>query len=97
MRPIALIVWAILKREKGIDVMIAVDMLDLSVIQNKCDYCVLISGDADFVPVAQIIKKNRKKVFSASLRAGYSYELRSKLKFWVLSRNIMIDNCLKEE
>lgn len=90
-------VGSIKKREKGIDVMIAVDMLDLSVVQDKCDCCILISGDADFVPVSDIIKDKGKEVFSASLRVGYSFELRSKLKFFILNKNLIMDNCLKEE
>jgi len=83
------------KREKGIDTMIAVDMLDLSVVQNKCDCCILISGDADFVPVMDLIKKNGKRVFSASLTKGYSFELREKHKFMVLGRNLLLEECLK--
>jgi len=83
------------KREKGIDVMMAVDMLDLSVIQNKCDVCILISGDADFVPVARIIKDNGKEIYSAFLTKGYSYELRDKLDFFILNRDLLIKKCLK--
>ena len=83
------------KREKGIDVMIAIDMLNLSVVQNKCDCCILISGDADFIPVLDLIKKNGKKVFSAFLTRGYAYELRQRVKFFVLSANLLIRECLK--
>ena len=75
--------------------MIAIDMLDLSVVQNKCDCCILISGDADFIPVLDLIKKNGKKVFSAFLTRGYAYELRQKVKFFVLSANLLIRECLK--
>jgi len=38
------------KKEKGIDVKIAVDMIDYNLIKRECDKCVLISGDADFIP-----------------------------------------------
>lgn len=84
------------KKEKGIDVMIAVDMLDLSVVQGKCDCCILISGDADFIPVSSIIKSNGKEIYSAFLTKGYSYELREKLGFWILNRDFLIKNCLKD-
>ena len=83
------------KREKGIDVMIAVDMLNLSTIENKCDCCILVSGDADFVPVLDLIKKHGKSVYSSSLTKGYSYELREKHIFKVLDKNTIIENCLK--
>ena len=55
-------------------------MLDLSVIKNKCDCCILISGDADFVPASKLIKKSGKEVFSTSLTKGYSFELRKNMK-----------------
>lgn len=83
-------------REKGIDVMIAVDMLNLSVIEKECDRCILISGDADFVPASQIIKKHEKAVFSAFIPKGYSWELRKKLDFWTISKEFLRENCLKE-
>jgi len=82
------------KREKGIDVMIAVDMLEVA-IKNKCDCCIIISGDADFVPVLDLIKSNGKECASAFLTRGYSYELREKHKFMILSRNLIIEKCLK--
>ena len=75
--------------------MIAVDMLNLSTIENKCDCCILVSGDADFVPVLDLIKKHGKSVYSSSLTKGYSYELREKHIFKVLDKNTIIENCLK--
>jgi len=44
------------KKEKGIDVKIAVDMIRKCLIENECDICLLISGDADFIPAIQTIK-----------------------------------------
>jgi len=82
-------------REKGIDVMIAVDILSLSVIENKCDCCILVSGDADFVPVLNLIKKNNKNVFSAFVPKGYSLELRANTQFFVLNRELLLDECMK--
>ena len=49
------------KREKGIDVKIAVDMIRKSLIENECDVCLLISGDADFIPTIQTIKDAKKE------------------------------------
>jgi len=83
-------------REKGIDVMIAVDMLNLSVIEKECDCCILISGDADFIPASQIIKKHEKAIFSAFIPKGYSWELRKKLDYWTLGREFLLEKCMKE-
>jgi len=84
------------KREKGIDVMIAVDMLDLCVIKNKCNVCILISGDADYIHALDLIKKSGKEVATASVPPGYSYELRDRHKYFILGKNLLIENCLKD-
>lgn len=55
------------KREKGIDVMIAVDMIDLCLIQNKCDFCILISGDADYIHALDLIENRKKEVATTSV------------------------------
>jgi uncharacterized LabA/DUF88 family protein len=83
------------KKEKGIDVMIAVDMLNLSVIEQKCDCCILVSGDADFVPASQIVNKHGKAVYSTFIPKGYSWELRKNLKFWTLSKDFLLESCMK--
>ena len=58
-------------REKGIDVQIAVDMVEYS-IKNKCDAIVLVSGDSDFIPALKLVKNNDTATYSAFLRIGYS-------------------------
>lgn len=83
------------KREKGIDVMIAVDMLE-GAIKDEYDCCVLISGDADFVPALNLIRSNGKETCSAFLHNGYSHELRDTHKFFVLKANLISENCLKD-
>lgn len=84
------------KREKGIDVMIAVDMIDLCLIKNKCDFCILISGDADYIHALDLIKNSKKDVATASISKGYANELRTSHKYFMISRNTLIDNCLKD-
>jgi uncharacterized LabA/DUF88 family protein len=69
------------KKEKGIDVWIAVDMLNLCVLRNECDICILMSGDGDFIPALDIIKESGKEVASASVYFGYSSLLRQKHRF----------------
>lgn len=83
------------RKEKGIDVWIAVDMIKESVIDKRCDVCVLISGDADFVPALELIEKAGKEVLSASVPEGYSFELRKKFKYFFLGRN-KLQECLKD-
>ncbi len=82
------------KKEKGVDVMLAVDLVDYA-IKNKADNLIVLSGDADFVPAMNLAKENNGKVLSASLAKGYSRELREKFDFFVLSKNMIIENCLK--
>src|SRR3989344_5632878 len=83
------------QKEKGIDVWIAIDMIRYSLIENKCDTCLLISGDADFVPSLELVQKQGKNVLSAFVPRGYSNELRQKFPFLVLQREDL-SKCLKE-
>jgi len=78
----------IIRVEKGVDVMVAVDMVSSALIEDKCDSCVLISGDADFVPVMQLIKKAGKEVISVSVMKGYAREiLQGEFRFWMLKKS----------
>lgn len=82
-------------REKGIDVMIATDMIKIGVINNECDACILISGDADFIPVMDLVKAKGKAVFSACTVKGYSYELRKAHGWFILDKELLIKTCSK--
>ena len=82
-------------KEKGIDVMIAVDMVHFAVIEPKCDKIILISGDADFIPAMDLVKSKGKEISSASVAKGYSYELRSKHEWFILDRMLLLENCAK--
>ncbi len=66
-----------LRVEKGIDVMIASDMINLSLVKGVCDVCILVSGDADFLPAMRLIKNQKKEVITVSISRGYSRDLRS--------------------
>jgi uncharacterized LabA/DUF88 family protein len=83
------------KKEKGIDVWIAVDMIKASVIDKNCDVCILISGDTDFVPALDIIKKQGKEVLTAMVPNGYSSELRQKFPYIILNKEKLIQ-CLQD-
>jgi len=80
------------KKEKGIDVWIAIDMVKAAI--DGVDVCVLVSGDADFVPAFDLIKKVGKDVRSVSVARGYSNELRQKFPYLVLGMEDL-NKCLK--
>jgi uncharacterized LabA/DUF88 family protein len=82
------------KKEKGIDVWIAIDMVKETILKN-IDCVVLISGDADFVPAFDLIKEFKKEVLSASVPSGYSRELREKFPSFILGKEKLI-KCLKD-
>ena len=67
----------IVRVEKGMEVMIASDMIDLCLIKGFCDVCILVSGDADFLPAMRLIKSQKKEVISTSISRGYSRDLRA--------------------
>lgn len=83
------------KKEKGIDVWLAVDMIKLCLMDGECDVCILISGDADFVPSLNLIKDKNKDVLVASVPSGFSKELRDKFEYFILRRETL-SKCLKE-
>jgi uncharacterized LabA/DUF88 family protein len=76
-----------LRVEKGIDVLIATDMIRKSLIETECECCVLISGDSDFVPVMRLAKKSGKEVLTASVLKGYARELlQGEFRFWIMKK-----------
>jgi len=82
------------KKEKGIDVWIAIDMVK-EALQDNVDYCILISGDADFIPAFDLIKEIGKDVLSCSVPRGYSNELRQKFPYMLLDRDIL-NKCFRD-
>jgi uncharacterized LabA/DUF88 family protein len=77
------------RKEKGIDVWIAMDMIKKALIDNECDVCVLISGDADFVPAINLIKKSGKRALSAFVPFGYSSELRNSTEYFIIRKETL--------
>jgi len=85
-----------LKVEKGVDVLIASDMIRKSLVEKECKVCILISGDADFVPSMQIIKNAGYEVIVCSPRDGFSNELRQgKFRYLILKKEDLVD-CVKK-
>jgi uncharacterized LabA/DUF88 family protein len=77
----------IVRVEKGIDVMISSDMVLKTHLENKCDCCVLITGDSDYIPMMQLIKKLGKEVLTVSVMKGYARELlKGDFRYWILKK-----------
>lgn len=83
------------KKEKGIDVWVAVDMIKESIIDKNCDACILISGDADFTPALELIKSHGKEVLTAMVPWGYSTELRQKFEYFIINQETL-KKCLRD-
>ncbi len=83
------------QKEKGVDILIALDIIRKVIIEKVCDACVLVSGDADFLSVEEILRECGYDFCSASVLNGYANKLRSgKYKFIVLKKGDIL-NCLK--
>ncbi len=72
-------------------------MIRKALIENECDVCILISGDADFIPAMQTIKDSKKEVITSSVYTGYSRELRDgRFRYFYLSPKNLNKNCMKD-
>lgn len=82
-------------KEKGIDILIAVDMIKLGIIEKVGDACILVSGDADFISCLDLLKAKGVWVATACTAKGYSYDLRNKFPWFILDKRLLIDKCSK--
>jgi len=82
-----------LRIEKGVDVKVAADMIDFCLVDDLCDVCILLSGDADFLPAMDVIKKQGKEVITASVSKGYSRDLRGGDFRYVVLKREDLDGC----
>ncbi|MEL7645963.1 MAG: NYN domain-containing protein [Anaerolineaceae bacterium] len=76
--------------EKGVDIAIAVDMLDL---QSTYETAVLISGDSDFCRVVQVVKRGGKHVENATTRTLSSRELQQSCDVFHLLDDEYLKDC----
>jgi uncharacterized LabA/DUF88 family protein len=81
-----------IKREKGIDILLALEMVSNCLIKNRCDVCILISGDADFLPAMQIIKEAKKEAMVSSLYKGFSQKFREGKFRYLILKNSDLEN-----
>ncbi|MDP3987335.1 MAG: NYN domain-containing protein [Nanoarchaeota archaeon] len=84
-----------LKIEKGVDVLIASDMIRKTLAEKESKVCLLISGDSDFIPVMEIIKNSGNEVIVCSPKQGFSNELRQgKFRYLILNKEDL-EKCIK--
>jgi len=77
-----------LRVEKGIDVMIAADMISKTLLEGECECSVLISGDSDFVPVMRLAKSTGNEILTTSVLKGYARELlQGEFRFWIMKKD----------
>jgi uncharacterized LabA/DUF88 family protein len=81
---------------KGDDVYLAHDML-MGAFDNLYDVVIVMSGDADFIPVINTLKNRfKKRVGNAVFRKTSSFKLRQVCDF-VVNMNMVIGKLLKKE
>ncbi|MEK6869742.1 MAG: NYN domain-containing protein [Nanoarchaeota archaeon] len=83
------------KKEKGIDIWVAIDMIKFSIIDKVCDVCILVSGDADYVPALDLIRSHKKEILTAMVPFGYSSELIRNFPFFILRKETLM-KCLRD-
>lgn len=78
--------------EKGVDVALAVDMLDLA-FHNSYETGIIISGDGDFSNAVQIVQRMGKHVENASPRSCLSYHLQQTCDKTTLLDAAFLEGC----
>lgn len=84
------------KWEKGIDILIATDMLTGAYL-NGYDTVMLVSGDGDFAPVLDEIKKMGKRVENAFFLQGRADALVGSCDVFVSLNKEMLKDCLRKK
>lgn len=77
--------------EKGVDVLIAVDMLTMA-LRDNYDTAILVSGDGDFVSVIEAVKALGKHV-EVAFPSHKAYHLRSKCDKFTLLTHEKLKDC----
>jgi len=80
-------------REKGIDILLATDMLSQAYV-NGYDSMLLVSGDGDYAPVLEEIKKMGKRVENAFFKSERSYALRNAADIFIDLDQAVLDGCI---
>ena len=64
------------QKSKGIDIQLTVDIL-VNAYQNNLDTVYLLSGDADFVPVLEEVRRLGKRIYIAAFSSGLNPRIRA--------------------
>jgi len=78
--------------EKGVDIAIAVDLLDLAY-HNTYDTAILITGDGDFSKAVEMIQRMGKHVENSSTKSCLSFNLQKTCDKTVLLDSSLLDSC----
>ena len=78
--------------EKGVDVQLAVDMVEQAV-ANTYDVAILISGDGDFAPAVELVKKLGKHVELGRVRDWPCNQLRDVCDIEITIDEKMLSQC----
>ncbi len=78
--------------EKGVDVQLAVDMLQFAV-SNTYDVAILVSGDGDFAPAVEAVKKLGKHVELGRVEKQPCNRLRDVCDIEVVIDKKILDDC----
>lgn len=65
-----------ISKEKGVDILLVTDIIS-AVFNNHLEIALLATGDADFVPAVELVKKLKKQVMNLHFYKGSSSELRN--------------------
>jgi len=95
-----LLTWigSVIKKEKGIDVMLGVDTIRFT-IEKQYESCIILSGDVDLLSAMKFAESKGGKIFSACTSCGYSSELQQNFKdrHFKIERKDILENCIKDE
>jgi uncharacterized LabA/DUF88 family protein len=89
-------IGAVSIKEKGVDNLISLEAVRLSIIEKECDACIIITGDADFVPTLDLLKQCRIWGATACPVRGYSYALRQHYPWYILDAELLKKQCSKK-
>jgi len=89
-------VGKVVKKEKGIDVMMAVDTIRIT-LEKKYDCCIVVSGDVDLISAMKFAESKGGNILSAFIASGYSNEIKSGFKHFTMDKKTLLKNCIKDK
>lgn len=81
--------------EKGVDVKLAVEMIE-NALSDNYDTAIIISGDGDFVPAVDLVKKQGKHVELALVQGQKAYHLSASCDLVIEMGRSKIKECRRQ-